>query len=128
MRKIKNISVIFFAAFFLLATNGVNLIRYCCNLCEEHGTEILTAGCHESDCCKSPVDNPHQCEIKRYTLTDGELTSGTSFSLNITAIVLPHFLTGISDLPVFGDKNFFPSGYVYDSGRSLLSYICVLTI
>ena len=141
MRKLNNISVIFLAAFFLLAGNGVNLIEYCCNLCEDKGiVEALTTGCHEAEihsCCDHSAENTaegcnvltddaHKCHLTRYALDDQEFASKNSLQI-ITATVLPRFSLEAAYPSVSPTKN-FPSIGFHDSGRSLLSHICVLTI
>ena len=145
MKKFKNIFAIFFAAYFLLAGNGVNFIDYCCNQCKDRGMEVLIAGCHETEilsccfahsshnktesCSEPTTHSAHKCQLKRYTLDDG-LESSLKIPLPIImkAIVLPHFLTGIAYSSTTLNKNFLSIGYVYDSGRNLLNHICVLTI
>jgi len=147
MRKIKNISAILLATSFLLAGNGVNLIEYCCNQCKDRGTKVLTEGCHESkllSCCSAhssdeaaescddlAVTTAHKCHVKRYTLDDGqELSTKISLQITVTAAALPPFATGITSpsTSITLNKNFPSIGYVHDSGRSLLSHNCVLTI
>jgi hypothetical protein len=57
MRILHYISALFFAAYFLLAGTGYNVIRYCCNQCEDAGVEFLVHhSCEEihhnqSGCC-----------------------------------------------------------------------------
>lgn len=143
MKKLNNIFIISLAAFFLLAGNGVNLIEYCCNLCEEKGVEVLIEGCHDAKthaCCSDHSEDntakgcnvlnedTHECHLTRYTLDDIQESSSKISSQIFTATTFPHFSLGIACPSVSPTKNFPSPGYVYNSGRSLLSHICVLTI
>ena len=142
MRKLNKILIISLATFFLLAGNGVNLIEYCCNFCEDQGiVEALTIGCHEAEthsCCSDYssdnttkgcnmlADDDHKCHLTRYTLDDQEFSSKNSLQI-ITATVLPRFsLEAASSIST--TKNFPSLGYVHHCGRCLLSHICVLMI
>lgn len=143
MRKLKNISVIFLAAFFLLAGNGVNFIEYCCNLCKDRGiVEALTIGCHEVEiqsCCSDHssdnmaegcnvvTDDAHKCHLARYTLDDQEFSTKISLQI-MTATAFPRFSLEMACPSIYPTKNFSSIGYVHNSGRNLLSHICVLTI
>ena len=142
MRKLNNIFIISLAAFFLLAGNGVNLIEYCCNLCEDKGiVEALNTGCHEAEthsCCSDHLkDNTaegcnilasdaHKCHLTRLILDDQEFSPKTSLQI-ITAKAFPRFSFEAAYSSVFLSKN-FPSTGVHHCGRCLLSHICVLTI
>ena len=147
MKKIKNISTIFLAACFLLAGNGVNFIEYCCSQCKDLGTKVLTKGCHESkvqSCCSSNSSDEaaefcddsdlgaaHKCQLKRYTLDDVlNFSSKTSLQIPTMAVEFLHFANKITcpSISITLNKKFPSIGYVHDSGRSLLSHICVLTI
>jgi hypothetical protein len=106
MKLLKYISTLFFAAYFMLAGTGYNIIHYCCNHCEEAGIEYLVQhSCEdvhqeEAICCnhgnshpekeeaglfvfqqlptsgKTCADDRH-CEIKRIYLGDYASFSGT---------------------------------------------------
>ena len=150
MRKLKNIFALLFAAFFLWAANGVNLIDYCCNRCKDRGIEAITAGCgkqgahehhcHEmemscahssddaADCCSELTGAAHQCQLKRYILDDEDFSDNIFRPITTTVMAIPHSSVIISFPSVTFNKNSFSITYVHDSGRSLLSHICVLTI
>ena len=145
MENIKRIFILFFAALYLLAGNGVNFIDYCCNRCKDMGMEVLIAGCHGNedqpcrsahssddatgDCCDLTANVAHKCHLIRYTLDDGqELPSKFSLQNIMVAVVLLHFLPEITCPSITHNKNSFSTGFLHNFGRSLLSHICVLTI
>ena len=147
MRKLKSIFALLFAAFFLLAANGVNLIDYCCNRCKDRGIEAITAGCgkqgahkhhchemetscahDEADACSELTGATHQCQLKRYTLDDEEFSDTISPKITMTTVAIPHVSEITACLSIPFNNNFSSTAYFHDSGRSLLSHICVLTI
>ncbi|MDR0231825.1 MAG: hypothetical protein LBI82_06870 [Dysgonamonadaceae bacterium] len=123
MSKLKSISAIVFALYSLLAGNGVNLIQFC-SCCPDHSSNHDTV-----ESCNHLADFTHKCHLKRYTLDDGqELPSNISLQILMTVVSLPNFSARIAYASIIPNKNFPSIGYVHDSGRNLLSHICVLTI
>ena len=152
-QKCKNILVLFLALIIFSVGNGVNLIEYCCNHCENQGVEIFISdsceGLHQQYhhnishdvCCSSNshekeetdsnsiLNDKHKCQFTRFNI---ELANDlpVKVGLQLTALAVINYSQII---PAYKNtlisKNNFPSiGYVHDSGRTLLSHICILTI
>lgn len=155
MRKnLRNIAALALACFFLFAGTGMNIIKYCCDTCSDHGIEEVAANScsafhyHESSCCDSNEhhetshndmacsDISHQtndCHVLRLNVDIPIIVSENHFELNfskLNAIVfLQLFLvTQAFELTSSRLIAHSPPNYSLPTGREILSAKSVLII
>ena len=152
---LQHIFSLFFGLYFLLAGTGFNIVKYCCNSCEEQGIEnIALHSCeavhhHESSCCndlenhhaetqdlacENPTHHPETCHMLRLkveipVITSAfELKSIENFDFNLFACTLNHSFDTVSPLETTNTNLPPPDELLYLAGREILSTKSVLII
>lgn len=155
MKKIlRNIIALGLALFFFLAGSGMNIIKYCCNICSEHGIEEVAANScnafhdHEESCCSADVHeyevqddmtctitthHPEGCHLLRLNVETPTLALDKLIE-KITTSVIVILFTQLHDILLAGNfvstqiTDFSPPEFVFQSGRQILTAKSVLII
>jgi hypothetical protein len=156
-RKTRSMHIvsILLALFFLVAGTGMNVVKYCCDICSDHGIEeVAINSCgsyheHETDCCNETESDIHDlntdiacsdvshqtdgCHILRLIVEIPVLVNEHHIEIRILEFQVFHTLilntigsTSITDMQC---KIAYPPPYFMPpSGRDILSLKSVLII
>ncbi|MFZ4581470.1 MAG: hypothetical protein ACOYM7_02360 [Paludibacter sp.] len=151
--RANHIIALLLALFFLVAGSGINVVKFCCDICSEHGIEeVALKSCssfhhHERDCCKTSnshdcdtdsdmacSDISHQtngCHILRLKVETPVLVDGAAeFVFPTDFLAVFHFIH--ADLVLCAENEILPThsppNYIFPSGREILSQKSVLII
>jgi hypothetical protein len=153
-KNIRNIAALILACFFLFAGTGMNIIKYCCDTCSDHGiVEVAANSCsafhHEkSSCCDSnehhetshndmacsDISNQtNDCHVLRLNVEIPTIVSGNQLELNLSKISAVLFFELFLVNPSFELTSsrliaHSPPNYSLPSGREILSAKSVLII
>ena len=143
------------ALFFLVAGSGFNVIKFCCDICSEHGIEEVTLkSCssfhhQKSDCCESSENHENEidtdiacsdvnhqtdgCHILRLNVETPIIVYSLSDNTRITNIqLLKSTFIFIFDFTISTDSHLFlthaPPLFSLPTGRDILSAKSVLII
>lgn len=143
------------ALFFLVAGSGFNVIKFCCDICSEHGIEEVTLkSCssfhhQNSDCCESSENHENEidtdiacsdvnhqtdgCHILRLNVETPIIVDSLTDNTRITNIqLLISTLIFIFDFSISTDSYHFlthaPPLFSLPTGRDILSSKSVLII
>jgi hypothetical protein len=155
MRKnLRHIAAFVLACFFLFAGTGMNIIKYCCETCSEHGIEEVAANScssfhhQKSSCCDSNEhhetthddmacsDISHQtndCHVLRLNVDIPTIVSENHFDFNYSKLSTYVFLELFFDnqgYELTSSKliTHSPPNFALPTGREILSAKSVLII
>jgi hypothetical protein len=156
MKKlISNIVALVLAIFFFFSGSGLNIVKYCCDICSEHGIqEVAANSCeslhhHNNKCCESKSNHandlqddmtcsntshhPQGCHVLRLNVETPTIVNSNQLKIHdINFVVLfANVLFSNSTLLVncTDHKNFHsPPNFSHHSGREILSNKSVLII
>ena len=148
---LKNICILLIAGILFFVGNGVNYVDYCCHSCKDANV-LFYHSCNDihhqhhvenENCCSnkkenekektsnfiSTAENNHSCDLTRYDIPEANDVP-TKSSLQVVCWSLLRY---VELIPSYNNSaslpKLFPSiGYLLDSGRSILSKICILII
>ncbi|MEI7503611.1 MAG: hypothetical protein WCJ61_10040 [Paludibacter sp.] len=147
-RAIKYIFTFLFAAYFLLAGVGYNVVSYCCQYCENEGIEVVaTSSCnslhqhsnsvpaeYQKDdlTCADVHHTPSGCHLLRLNIDVPSIQSTPELLVNPQTIN-DLFCTSINLLSskqvlIFQNAIHPPNGFLLSSGRDIITYHAVFLI
>jgi hypothetical protein len=147
IKRLKYIVVYFFAAYFIVAGAGFNVVSYCCEPCAAEGIEaVATNSCfavhhhnhisqnpqHEDLACDDSNHHPENCHLLRLNtdVPSFHLISKLLLKqLVITDLVVLNIVFQNEKRELFVQNNIPPPDVdVQKSGRSILAFHAVLLI
>lgn len=154
MKKyLRNIAALAFACFFLFAGTGMNIVKYCCDVCSDSGIEEVAANsCGASNHEKSSCCDTEQQELPQNDIADSDFSNPsegchlTRLNVEIPTIVSEKHIGGVFQhlttviffelFSVYQANQFTtsklithsPPDFSLPSGREILSIKAVLII
>lgn len=147
-KTINHIFTILFAAYFLFAGVGYNVVNYCCQTCENEGIEVVaSSSCnslhqhsstqtshHQNDdlTCSDIHHNPAGCHLLRLNIDVPSIQPSPDLLVN-TLIVSELFYSSVNLLTtkqilIYQNANHLPNGFLLSSGRDIITLQAVLLI